>query len=83
MKKTLDLWAVLTLAISGQVLFIFYNILFKGSVSFTEPRLWVLIPETLIALFMFGMSFYVAWDILFRGKIINLAFYSKKYAIWI
>ena len=72
MKQLINFWAVLTLLISGFLLFTFFNILLKGIVSFTEPNIWILIPETLMALFMFVVSFYVAYQILFRKKDIKL-----------
>lgn len=72
MKKLLNLWAVLTLAVSGTALFIFSYVLLFDSLTIYEYNLFILIPEFLIALFMFVMSFYVAWNILLKRKEIEL-----------
>jgi len=72
MKKLLNLWAVLTLAISGLALFGFINIIIFGIVSYHEHNLFILIVEFLISLFVFAVSFYVAYMILFKKKNIKL-----------
>ncbi|MFH1311473.1 MAG: hypothetical protein ABIH65_03650 [Nanoarchaeota archaeon] len=72
MKTILNFWAVLTLAVSGVVLFWFMNIILFGEVRYYEQNVVILIAEYLLALFMFGVSLYVAWSILFRGKKIEL-----------
>jgi len=72
MKDLLNLWAVLTLAISGLALFGFINIIIFGIVSYHEHNLFILIVEFLISLFVFAVSFYVAYMILFKKKNIKL-----------
>lgn len=72
MKDLLNFWAVLTLAISSLALFGFINILVFGIVSFHEYNLFILIVEFLISLFVFIMSLYVAWMILFKKRDIEL-----------
>ncbi len=72
MKKLLNLWAVLTLAISGLALFGFINILIFGVVSFHEDNLFILIIEFFISLFVFIISLYVAYMILFKRRNIIL-----------
>jgi len=66
--KILNLWAVLTLAVSGMALFIFGYVLLFDSLTIYENNLFILISEFLIALFMFVVSFYVAWNTLIKGK---------------
>lgn len=77
MKDLLNFWAVLTLAISGLALFAFINILIFGIVSFHEYNLFVLIVEFLISLFVFIISLYVAWMILFKGRNIKLQYIQR------
>jgi len=72
MKNLLNFWAVMTLAISGLALFGFVNILIFGIVSYHEHNLFILIIEFFISLFVFIMSLYVAWMILFKKKNIKL-----------
>lgn len=72
MKDLLNFWAVMTLAISSLALFGFINILVFGIVSFHEYNLFILIVEFLICLFVFIMSLYVAWMILFKKRDIEL-----------
>ncbi len=72
MKTILNLWAVLTLAFSGVVLFWFMNIVVFEEVCYYEQNIIILIAEYLLTLFVFGMSLYVAWNILFKRKEIEL-----------
>lgn len=72
MKDLLNFWAILTLAVSSLALFGFINILIFGIVSFHEYNLFILIIEFFIALFVFIISFYVVWMILFKGRNIKL-----------
>ena len=72
MKILINFWACLSLAVSGLVLFWFVNIILFGSVSYHETNLLILISEYLISLFMFIMSFYIAWNILFKRKNLEL-----------
>lgn len=72
MKNILNLWAVLTLAVSSLALFGFINIFIFGIVSYHEHNLFILIVEYIISLFVFAVSFYVAYMILFKKKNIKL-----------
>lgn len=71
-KNIFDYWAVLSLATAGLSLFTFLNILIYGGVLLVEPRLWIVIIEVLFAEFIFGMSLYVAYQILIKKKLIHL-----------
>jgi len=72
MKDLLNLWAILTLAISSLALFGFINIIIFGIVSYHEDNLFILIVEFFISLFVFIISLYVAYMILFKKKDIEL-----------
>jgi len=71
-KTILNIWAVLTLAFSGVVLFWFINIIVVGEVCYYEQNIVILIAEYILSIFVFGISLYVAWSILFRKKEIEL-----------
>lgn len=72
MKDLLNLWAILTLAVSSLALFGFINIIIFGIVSYHEDNLFILIVEFLISLFVFIISLYITWMILFKKKDIKL-----------
>lgn len=72
MKDLLNIWAILTLAVSSLALFGFINILIFGIVSYHEDNLFILVVEFFISLFVFIISLYIAWMILFKKKTIKL-----------
>jgi len=71
-KTILNLWAVLTLALSGLILFTFMNIVVFGEVIYYENNKFILVAEYVLAFFLFVVSLFVAWNILFKGKEIEL-----------
>ena len=68
MKQVINLYAVLSLAFMSLVLFWFANIWIFGSVGYYEQRIYILILETLLSIFMFLVSLYLSYKILFTDK---------------
>jgi len=71
MENILKYWAIGTLILSGLNIFKFINLSMYGTVNYLQNTL-ILIVELLLTLFVFGLSIYLVYQVMFGKKALNI-----------
>ena len=71
MEKILKYWAIGTLLVSGLAIFKFINLSMYGTVNYLQNN-FIIIIELLLTLFVFSISIYLVWIIMFSKKALNI-----------
>lgn len=80
MEKTLKYWVIGTLIVSGLALFKFINLGAYGEVNYLN-NIFILIIEVLVSLFVFGVSIYVAYKVMFGKKALGISDVQEVHAV--